>query len=68
MAFTKLSSRQSYTELRLPLRSATTAKTLVMCRSTASNPLDVCAVVATYLGNAPKRQMQNPCRAAAIAP
>jgi hypothetical protein len=64
----KLNSlRWSYTELRLALRNAI-AKTLAMPGPTASNPLDVCvAVVATCIGNALERQIQNLRRAASIA-
>jgi hypothetical protein len=53
------------TELKLALRSATTA----ISGPTARNPLDVCgAVVATCIGNAPKRRIQNLGRFAAIVP
>jgi hypothetical protein len=51
-----------YTELRLALRSATTAKTFAMSGPTASNPFDVCGVLeATCIENALERQMQNQC-------
>jgi hypothetical protein len=40
-----------------------------MSGPTASNPLDVCgAVVATFIENALKRQIQNLCQAAAVPP
>jgi hypothetical protein len=39
-----------------------------MSRPAASNPLDVCGVVvATCIGNAPKRRIQNVRRVTAIA-
>jgi hypothetical protein len=60
-------SKYVYTKLILTLRSATTSKTLPMSGPSASNFLDVCgAVVATCVGNALKRQIQNLGRAAAI--
>jgi hypothetical protein len=61
--------RRLYTELRLALRNATTAKILVISAPTANNPHDVCgAVVGTCIGNALRRQIQDLRRAAAIAP
>jgi hypothetical protein len=58
MSLTILSSRYSYTELRLAFRSVTSAKMLAISGPTASNPTDVCgAVVATYIWNALKRQI-----------
>jgi hypothetical protein len=61
--------RYSYTQIKLALHNATTCKTLAMFGPTASNNLDVCGpVVATCIGNALKRQIQNICWAAAIAP
>jgi hypothetical protein len=46
-----------------------TAKIFAMSGITASNPLDIYgAVVATCIRNALKRQIQNLCQAAAIAP
>jgi hypothetical protein len=48
---------------------AQTSKMLAMFGPTASELLDVCgAVVATCIGNAPKRRIQNIRRAASIAP
>jgi hypothetical protein len=54
------SSTWPYTELQLPK--------LAMSGPAASDPLDVCgAVVATCIGNAPKRRIQNLCWVATIA-
>jgi hypothetical protein len=60
IALTILSSRQSYTELRLALCTATTAKTLSMSGPTARPLPNVCgAEAATCIGNILKRQIQN---------
>jgi hypothetical protein len=53
----------------MALRSIITAKTLAMSGPNESNPLDDCgAVVATCMGNAPKRRVQNLRPVAAVAP
>jgi hypothetical protein len=50
-----------------PTAFSSTAKTLATSRPIANNPLDDCgAVVATCIGNALKRQIQNLRRVAAI--
>jgi hypothetical protein len=55
IALNILSSRQSYTQLKLALRSASTIKTFTMSGPTTSNPLEVRgAMVATCIGMALK--------------
>jgi hypothetical protein len=69
IALKMLSSRKDHTKLGRALCSATTAKTLAMSGSTASNPRDVCdAMMATCIGNVLILRMQNLRRVAAIAP
>lgn len=66
IALNKL-SRSIFTEFRLVLFSATTAKTFAVCGPTANNPLNVSgAVVATCTENVLKRQIQYLRRAAAV--
>jgi hypothetical protein len=55
--------------IRLDVCSATIAKTLAMFGPNVSNFINVCGVVvATSIGNVLKRQIQNLCWVAAVAP